>query len=230
MQIMWTSDLNVDQQAESHDVLVTTTYPAHSVADKACDGARKTRIPQPAISSLHVDRGRNARYTPHMLVHPSRTNFRSPGGHAYAAVTGSPFRLAPPPAPTLPTADRLPTHTQPAATGYGWHAPFGPSILARCKLRDQVVSVWSVNSRRFANGSRYVLTTHDLVGRARPFFRWHLPRAHALLLERINHLNYSFDKWRSWFEDSTTEELFKYYVENWHHDYWSIGWRKRKRE
>ena len=49
----------------------------------------------------------------------------------------------------------------------------------------------------------------------------------------LNHLNYSFDKWRSWFEDATTEELFKYLLENEHCDLadsWSNGWRKRKHE
>ena len=50
-----------------------------------------------------------------------------------------------------------------------------------------------------------------------------------------NHLNYSFDKWRPWFEDQTTEQLFKYFIENEHYDplgadSWCSEWRKRKRE
>ena len=34
----------------------------------------------------------------------------------------------------------------------------------------------------------------------------------------LNHLFYSFDKWRPWFEDQTTEQLFKYWIENEHYD------------
>jgi hypothetical protein len=49
----------------------------------------------------------------------------------------------------------------------------------------------------------------------------------------LNHLFYSFDKWRPWFEDQTTEQLFKYWIENEHYDLgdsWSSVWRKRKHE
>ena len=49
----------------------------------------------------------------------------------------------------------------------------------------------------------------------------------------LNHLFYSFDKWRPWFEDQTTEQLFKYWIENEHYDLgdsWSSAWRKRKHE
>ena len=41
------------------------------------------------------------------------------------------------------------------------------------------------------------------------------------------------DKWRPWFEDQTTEQLFKYWIENEHYDLgdsWSSVWRKRKHE
>ena len=273
----------------SASTTTTSTYPARFVADEARDDARGRRIPQPAISSLHVGRGRTGPARRAMLMHPSRKDLRSPGGRAYAAVIGSPFRLAPPPTPTLPTATdlpykSLPTHTQLAPTvPIGKYAHFGPSIFERCKLRDQLVVRWRTDRPR-----PWVLTSQDLARRARPFFRLHLPRAYeayvlfmaknrhrgptstlesftpfwmnywdrrvkdayntcveAAKLEKqqltddssdkrrvgehfLNHLNYSFDKWRSWFEDATTEELFKYLLENEHCDIadsWSKGWR-----
>lgn len=269
---------------------VTATHPARSIADEARSDAHRRRIPQPTISSFHVGRGRTGR-APQMLVHPSRTDFRSPGGRAYAAVIGSPFRLAPPPTPTLPTATNLPAHThaQRAPTvSDAKYAPFGPSLYERLKLHDLLAMRMTARLRRGVGGPEF--THRILAGRARPFFRWHLPRAHVLLVEWqrehrpgvptcpleafermwmyywevrvkdayttckeaayrewqltdgspprrmahwLNHLFYSFDKWRPWFEDQTTEQLFKYWIENEHYDLgdsWSSAWRKRKHE